>query len=568
MSIPDPNESQRKKIICNKINKKSPIQLTTFLNQTFCIKELRGYIYNSFLNFKNNQDISLSEKENLVIDIKLLNTNKMSEDETNHFFNINLKDYISISIDENQALYIKRLSSVKEFQNLSYADLFKLLVTNIKLKHNMICSYNDLNSRNTLLNQGGNKYCNNIKSNLDANENRHFKNQFPIHFSFDSISSKKDYYTNEIISELLKYNNNFNENMINNRQEHILTYEKLNEDVIKKLVSYFQTTKSSSSMFSFINKNPESLIKTVTFLLSFLLALNLLIFILYNRIDDYMKNNSMLFISIIILIILSLIFDNVVNYTLRNFSHVENKNLSNSSNVGNIYSIIQKSNPFYRSKQRKKIIFIGDDFIDKFNQDNNAFSHMSFEFKGTGDIKIRSYNGYKTSQLTQIINTLIKNGDTFFPHLPTVIFLMFGINDASLPTEISVEQYKTNLLKAVKLLKGISNKFEVILITPCPVCTLNLDRRYHNEELTIKYTEKIREIKKEHGVKVMDLWVEQEEDFNKQICKVLNNEDGAYLNPKGIEAFTKIFIYKLHMEVVGFSRWKLMDRYPYYNFYL
>lgn len=87
---------------------------------------------------------------------------------------------------------------------------------------------------------------------------------------------------------------------------------------------------------------------------------------------------------------------------------------------------------------------------------------VRFEMGRSNDLVINcAYSGNRT---TQILNRFEKNLERF---KPDVVFLMIGMNDCSIDCDISLEQFKTNLIKLAQ--QAHEHHAVMIMQTTCPL---------------------------------------------------------------------------------------------------
>jgi len=124
------------------------------------------------------------------------------------------------------------------------------------------------------------------------------------------------------------------------------------------------------------------------------------------------------------------------------------------------------------------------------------------------DVINRGFNGYNTTQalkaLPLFMPTLIQAKIRFMT-------IFFGANDAVLPDSpthqhVPLQEYKENLRSLITHETIEAHQPRIILITPGPVDEYQFFARQRTAEHTKLYADACREIGKELGVPVLDLW--------------------------------------------------------------
>ena len=168
--------------------------------------------------------------------------------------------------------------------------------------------------------------------------------------------------------------------LIKTKIDETLVYERVDDKVLEVISTYFQINNTDK---------PNSLIFNIQILIVAIISINVITFVLYNRLSENVKFELVKGMKICMLVTIILIFYYVINEGNAGGGEMRKEEMQKEGErVGDIYSIVRKANPFYRCKQRKKIIILGDDFVDKFNNDQGVYSQIALKLKGTGDLTI------------------------------------------------------------------------------------------------------------------------------------------------------------------------------------
>lgn len=142
------------------------------------------------------------------------------------------------------------------------------------------------------------------------------------------------------------------------------------------------------------------------------------------------------------------------------------------------------------------------------------------------DVVNRGYGGYNTIRALQILPHIIPPPPTT-PKAPRIrLFSVFlGANDARLHDEqnaasepnqhVDEDEYRANILKILDFAPLLAHKPRFVLVTPPPIderLCLATDRqkgmswKRREAQVTARYAQVVRDVGKERGVPVVDLW--------------------------------------------------------------
>ncbi|KAH9546864.1 hypothetical protein CY35_11G004000 [Sphagnum magellanicum] len=170
---------------------------------------------------------------------------------------------------------------------------------------------------------------------------------------------------------------------------------------------------------------------------------------------------------------------------------------------------------------RPQFVLFGDSITQQSFDDGGWGAALASLYARQADVILRGYSGYNTSWALFVL-------DKIFPKCsspPDVVTVCFGANDAALPVpdgekfHVPLPQYRANLHQIVSHIKSNSETTVVVLITPPPVgdeawidfCRANYGKQPEAlpdriNEVTKLYAEACKEVAKEAGVPVIDLW--------------------------------------------------------------
>ncbi|KIK59855.1 hypothetical protein GYMLUDRAFT_44325, partial [Collybiopsis luxurians FD-317 M1] len=205
------------------------------------------------------------------------------------------------------------------------------------------------------------------------------------------------------------------------------------------------------------------------------------------------------------------------------------------------------------------------------------------------DIVNRGFSGYNTEWGIPVFKQVFATREQQ-KHLPTVRLLLiwFGANDACLihsPQHVPLAKFASNLKYLVNLVQSDRSEYYspntcIVLATPPPVNTyqreadlgsrnppLQLDRDF---ETTRRYAEAVRDVAREEGVGLVDIWTKAW-DAAGHDERTLSNYlyDGLHLNGAGyqlmydavLETIAKTYpeLHPDNLEMV-FPHWTMVDR--------
>lgn len=116
---------------------------------------------------------------------------------------------------------------------------------------------------------------------------------------------------------------------------------------------------------------------------------------------------------------------------------------------------------------------------------------------------------------------------------PTIVTIFFGANDVSSDSLISLDEYGENLLQLVQII----GKEKVLLITPpYIICARNPSRKEHR---VVEYVEKVKEIGKENGIFVIDLYSQM---LAQKAPEELLQLDGLHFSTAGYQLLASLIV--------------------------
>ncbi|PPQ68503.1 hypothetical protein CVT26_003442 [Gymnopilus dilepis] len=194
---------------------------------------------------------------------------------------------------------------------------------------------------------------------------------------------------------------------------------------------------------------------------------------------------------------------------------------------------------------------------------NGFGQRLSHAYVRKLDVLNRGFSGYNTEWALPVFEQCIAKSDNKYAPKIRVLAIWFGANDSCIkpsPQHVPLEKYISNLKQMVNMIKSpesprYSPETRIILITPPPINTIvwkaDLESRDPPAELdrffdvTKSYAEAVKDIAREEGVAVVDIWTALWEAAGKEengLTKVLG--DGLHLNEAGYASSS-------HMEHVG-----------------
>lgn len=192
-----------------------------------------NYIYTDYVN---SQALKDSIDTQAIIDIKILNTDRLNEAQIESLTGIDLSTYEkqSLNTENTLYLYIKRLEKISNFKNL--LDVSNLIV-DVHLYNHLWCAYLDINfpklsfSETQILNKAeinfGYDYCNKFYNDIPAPfYNDGYKRTSRINFIEDRKLSKLDFYSKSIIDSIEINSKDLTKESVSGRLEPVLIYEK------------------------------------------------------------------------------------------------------------------------------------------------------------------------------------------------------------------------------------------------------------------------------------------------------------------------------------------------------
>jgi hypothetical protein len=206
-------------------------ELNYGVNKTFDIlsnTDDRNYYNFVTSNFSSSPVMKLIDNE-AITDIKILNTNLIDEKS----LKINLSEYQKTLLDNNTALYIKKVKNKNNLKNLFEVNNF---IVDIHLFNHLWCSYLDFSfagssgSVENILSPStvnfGFNYCNDFYRGNGMFYKDDFKRTERINFIEDTSVSKNDFYTKKIIEYYDGIKVKFSDVSVREKIEPILIYEK------------------------------------------------------------------------------------------------------------------------------------------------------------------------------------------------------------------------------------------------------------------------------------------------------------------------------------------------------
>ncbi|CAK9222476.1 unnamed protein product [Sphagnum troendelagicum] len=198
------------------------------------------------------------------------------------------------------------------------------------------------------------------------------------------------------------------------------------------------------------------------------------------------------------------------------------------------------------AKLRPHFVLFGDSITQHSFANEGWGAALADLYSRKADVFLRGYSGYNTRWALLLL-------DKVFPKVsssaPEVVTVFFGANDAALPDRgsqrqhVPISEYKANLHQIVSHIKGNSETTVVVLITPPPVDEVG--RRVYarttygdkaeelperTNEVTKLYAQACKDVAKEAGVPVIDLWSLFQQTQNWQQAYL---SDGLHLTPRG-----------------------------------
>ncbi|KZV71806.1 SGNH hydrolase [Peniophora sp. CONT] len=197
------------------------------------------------------------------------------------------------------------------------------------------------------------------------------------------------------------------------------------------------------------------------------------------------------------------------------------------------------------------VVLFGDS-ITQGAWDHGGFgAQLAHAYARRFDVLNRGFSGYNTEWALPIADTLFPAPGSSVPTAPVrLLTIWFGANDACLkpsPQHVPLDRFRSNLHT---LIARAPSGAAVVLITAPPVNTIQrgadlssrdppkeLDRSF---EVTRQYAELVKEVGKEKGVPVVDVWTALWEAVGKEekrLEEVLS--DGLHLNATGYNALVE-----------------------------
>lgn len=193
-------------------------------------------------------------------------------------------------------------------------------------------------------------------------------------------------------------------------------------------------------------------------------------------------------------------------------------------------------------------------------------AELSDSFQRRADILNRGFSGYNTDWGRLILPRLVSK-----EHLPDVVVVFFGANDAALAElnphqHVPVERYWDNLgAMCDYLLDAGLPKTAIVLITPPPVheemwMQHNLDKEWTRSDrlnsVTRLYAQAVEELGRERGIDTVHLYseVEQKENLQQYLS------DGLHMSKAGNALLASLMKPVLEKKLAGvkevFPNWK------------
>jgi lysophospholipase L1-like esterase len=167
------------------------------------------------------------------------------------------------------------------------------------------------------------------------------------------------------------------------------------------------------------------------------------------------------------------------------------------------------------AKLRPHFVLFGDSITQQSFANEGWGAALADLYSRKADVFLRGYSGYNTRWALLLLDKVFPKSSS----APEVVTVFFGANDAALPDRgsqqqhVPISEYKENLHQIVSHIKGNSETTVVVLITPPPVDEVG--RRVYarsgelperTNEVTKLYAQACKDVAKEAGVPVIDLW--------------------------------------------------------------
>ncbi|KAH9546861.1 hypothetical protein CY35_11G003700 [Sphagnum magellanicum] len=198
---------------------------------------------------------------------------------------------------------------------------------------------------------------------------------------------------------------------------------------------------------------------------------------------------------------------------------------------------------------RPQFVLFGDSITQQSFNDGGWGAALASLYARQADVILQGYGGYNTSWALSLLDKVFPKSSS----PPDVVTVCFGANDAALPVpatekiHVPVPQYRANLHQIVSHIKSNSETTVVVLITPPPVgdeawiafCRANYGKQPEAppdrlNEVTKLYAEACKEVAKEAGVPVIDVWSVFQQTQNWRQAYL---SDGLHLTPGGNRIF-------------------------------
>ena len=173
------------------------------------------------------------------------------------------------------------------------------------------------------------------------------------------------------------------------------------------------------------------------------------------------------------------------------------------------------------------IFLFGDSLTERGWQPGAFVQRLAINYARKFDVVNRGMGGYNTRWALPCLEQLLipRTAQETGKHpVMRMLFIWFGCNDASLPPlpfHVPLAEYRSNLKKMIRMVTSDSSPYyspetKVLLLTPPPLNTtqwgatpkpydslLEFDRTF---ETTKAYAEAVKEVAKEEGVLLVDIW--------------------------------------------------------------
>ncbi|KAI7852526.1 SGNH hydrolase-type esterase domain-containing protein [Circinella umbellata] len=232
------------------------------------------------------------------------------------------------------------------------------------------------------------------------------------------------------------------------------------------------------------------------------------------------------------------------------FAYIYRSNLQ----LGSSSTIIQMDHPY------NQILLFGDS-ITQFSFDPELLgfgASLANAYQRKVDVVNRGFSGYNTKWCLPILQQLLppveKQKRTPAKVLLATIFL--GANDSALPfalQHVPLDQFKANLNAMISMIKSPESptynpELRLVLITPPPLNEVQWKKRCDDQggplnrtwEYSRDYAQAVRDVAKERGIVVADLWTKLMDFGTDHLHEYLL--DGLHLNANGNKVTYELLI--------------------------